>query len=135
MAFELNVTALWVMALLILLVFLKVAIKLVFVLTGRDGDVFDIRRLPEFLTTDILPEIGALMVLSIVMFIKPTDALPEAFVGILLALQALWLAAAFALAGKYLAKISDKFPKKPPEVPQPVEPPADTVLPGPGVPG
>jgi len=133
MVFELNMTALWVMALLILLVFLKVAIKLIFVLTGRDDEPFDIRRLPEFLATDILPEIGGLMILSIVMFIQPTEALPEAFAGILLALQALWLAAAFALAGKYLAKISDRFPKTPPAVPQPVEPPADTVPPDPGL--
>ena len=111
MVFDLNMATLWALALVMLLAGLKVLLKVVFILTGSNGLVFDIRKLPEFLDADILREVGGLLILALATFLKPT-ALPEAFAATLVALHALFYTAAAALAMKYLAKIKDQFPVK-----------------------
>jgi len=109
MVFELNMVTLWVLAFVLFLACLKVLIKVVRILSGVDGATFDIRKLPEFLATDILPDLGGLFILSLPTFLAPAG-LPEDFGKILFGLHALFYAAALALAGKYVAKIRDQFP-------------------------
>jgi len=135
MVFTLNKAAVWILAMVFLTLLVKVGIKVIRVLLGRDEDVFDIRKLPEFLAADVLAEVGGLLVLSIVMFLEPTDEMPVAFGWLLGVLQAAFVAAGFALAGKYVAKITDQFPKKPPalpNIPEPSIPEPGTISPAPG---
>jgi hypothetical protein len=109
MAFQLNMVTLWVLALVLLVVVMKVAIKVIRVLLG---EVFDVRKLPEFVATDVLLDLGGLVVLALPTFLAPTE-LPEAFALLLNGLQALFVAVALAIAGKHIAKIRDYFPTVP----------------------
>jgi hypothetical protein len=108
--FQPNMLTLWTLALVILFASVKVLLRVVRILTGGErGVVFDIRLLPEFLGDDILFEVGGLLILALPTFIAPTG-LPDSFAAALLALQGIYVGAAFSLLGKYLAKIRDLYP-------------------------
>ncbi len=124
MAFQLNMVTLWVLAFVLLVIVMKVAIKVIRVLLGVEGNAFDIRKLPEFVATDVLLDLGGLVVLALPTFLAPTE-LPEAFAALLTGLQALFVAVALAIAGKHIAKIRDYFPT----VPADEAPPIDTPVP------
>lgn len=110
MTFQPNMLTLWTLALVILFAVVKVLLRVVRILTGAErGVVFDIRLLPEFLGDDILFEVGGLLILALPTFIAPTG-LPGSFAAALLALQGIYVGAAFSLLGKYLAKIRDIYP-------------------------
>jgi len=124
MAFQLNMVTLWVLAFVLLIIVMKVAFKVVRILLGVEGNAFDIRKLPEFVATDVLLDLGGLIILALPTFLASTE-LPEAFALLLNGLQALFVAVALAIAGKHIAKIRDYFPT----VPADEAPPIDTPVP------
>jgi len=104
-------TTIWVMAFVLLVIVMKVAFKVVRVLLGAEGVAFDVRQLPDFVSSDVLLDLGGLLILSLPTFIEPTGTgLPGQFAALLAALQALFWAVALAIAGKHIAKIRDYYP-------------------------
>ncbi len=110
MALQLNMTTVWVLAFVLLVIVMKVAFKVVRVLLGVEEAAFDIRQLPEFVASDVLLDLGGLLILSLPTFIAPAG-LPGQFVALLNVLQALFWAVALAIAGKHVAKIRDYYPR------------------------
>jgi len=106
MVFSMDMAALHALAFIAILIIAKVVIRVGRILSGRDPEIFDIRKLPEFLVTDVLFEFGGLLALSLFCFIKPTD-LPAGLAGMLVLLQGGFGAATLGLAGKYVAQIGD----------------------------
>ena len=76
---------------------------------GLEKDVFDVRRFAEFVASDVLLDLGGLLLLALPTFLVSTG-LPEAFAVLLAGLQALFVVIALAMASKHIAKIRDYFP-------------------------
>jgi len=133
--FHANTETLWLLLLVLLVILMKVAIKVVRILLRLEDVEFDIRQLPEFVASDVLFDIGGLLILALPTFLKPTE-LPQEFAKELVALQWLFRFVALSMIGKHAAKIRDYFPSVPKEegatVPDPAPPKPESVPPDPG---
>ena len=109
MQFFLNMVTVWVLLFVFFIIVARVLLKVIWILSGKDTEPFDVRKFPAFLARFILPEFGGLLVISLFTFLQPT-ALPEAFAQYLLAIQdGIFVVIALGTVAKHVAEIKDLY--------------------------
>ncbi len=109
MQFVLNMVTLWILLFVFFTIVARVLLKIIWILSGKDTEPFDVRKFPAFLAKFILPEFGGLVVISLFTFIKPT-ALPDAFAQYVLAFQdGIFALIALGIVAKHVAEIKDLY--------------------------